>query len=140
MTREEQQIVAAAMRKMEKEPKPDRTLDEVEERWQTYKKRGGTTDGFVYFVQEVGSGRVKIGWSERPDERIREMQTANSHTLHLVGLFSGTSRDETDVHRSLASSRVQGHREWFYTTTEVRMEALRLCTGGVQWKDDEDEF
>ncbi len=39
---------------------------------------------FVYFAREVGSDVVKVGFSQRPYARIKEVQTGNSRPLEMI--------------------------------------------------------
>ena len=43
-------------------------------------------DGFVYFIQEEGTHKIKIGFSEKhPNGRLKDFQTGNSNKLKLLG-------------------------------------------------------
>ena len=42
--------------------------------------------GFVYFIEEEETGRLKIGFSEQhPQGRLKDFQTGNSNKLKLIG-------------------------------------------------------
>ena len=45
------------------------------------------SDGFLYFIQEEGTGRIKIGFSEKhPKGRLKDFQTGNSNKFRPYGL------------------------------------------------------
>ena len=49
------------------------------------------SEGFVYFIQEEETGRIKIGFSEKhPKGRLKDFQTGNSNKLNLLGYIEGT--------------------------------------------------
>lgn len=73
--------------------------------------------GFVYFIQSE-NGHVKIGSSANPDERLRQLQTASSFQLNIVGVIESENYKtvEKNLHKTYKSSRIQG--EWFDITKE----------------------
>ncbi len=84
--------------------------------WTYYRarKRGGnlvphSERVLSYFIQAVVGGPVKIGQSENPWSRVKELQTANSDILHIVHLSSLT---ESALHTRFKNNRKRG--EWFY--------------------------
>jgi len=66
----------------------------------------------LYFIQEKGTGYIKIGRSVDPKRRLRALQTGNGSTLKLVAVFEGQGNLETHLHDTLASWRLKG--EWFH--------------------------
>lgn len=65
--------------------------------------------GFVYFLR--CGDFVKIGFSTKPEARIRYLQTATPFNFELVGRHPGTRHHEKQLHKIFASLR---HRhEWF---------------------------
>ena len=70
----------------------------------------------IYFIRSP-LGRVKIGISCHPSTRLRELQTAHSERLELVGYATGTRYNERRLHHELAAHRLNG--EWFDWTPEV---------------------
>lgn len=65
----------------------------------------------VYFIQPVDGGPVKIGKSEDPRKRLREIQTGHPAKLQIVGLIDGDESLERELHRKFAHLRLEG--EWF---------------------------
>lgn len=74
--------------------------------------------GTIYFVEAVGAGRVKIGWSagQDPSRRICALQTGCPFELRLIATAHGTIRDEKAMHRRFEAQRVSPSVEWFHLT------------------------
>jgi hypothetical protein len=70
----------------------------------------------VYFVCDA-LGRIKIGFSNNVQKRVKALQTANSMPLTLVGTMPGTFATEKALHARFANARIQG--EWFQPTDEL---------------------
>lgn len=71
--------------------------------------------GGLIYVAEC-NGLYKVGYSAKVTERMRSLQTANAHTVTLVGTIEGSLSDEAQWHWLLAKSRVRG--EWFRLTPD----------------------
>lgn len=67
--------------------------------------------GFVYFVQEKGTGRIKIGKAKDPLSRMRTLQTGNQEKLQIIALFPDMGDTEAKMHEKFAKHRLNG--EWF---------------------------
>ncbi len=75
------------------------------------------TEGYVYFI---ACGRyVKAGYSSvHPKRRLVAMRILNPHTCRIIGIISGGTRLERNIHRALSICR---HRnEWFHLTKSTR--------------------
>jgi hypothetical protein len=83
-----------------------------------YKPRKGK--GWVYFIQAVTGGPIKIGWSLRPVDRVRDLQGAHPHELTIVTMFRGSVAMERRLHRKFADFRLLG--EWFEDCPEIQAE------------------
>lgn len=92
----------------------------------------------IYFIEAVGAGLVKIGFTERDAEsRMRELQTASPHRLRLLTTMSGTASDEAELHAALAHLRVSG--EWFRDEGELRLLrwfAARVFGSQQRWRQE----
>jgi len=78
------------------------------------------SDGFVYFIQEEETGRIKIGFSEKhPKGRLKEFQTGNSNKLNLIGFIEGTYQDETNLHNEFSEERIRESNEWFKSSPRL---------------------
>lgn len=65
--------------------------------------------GFVYFI---GCGEhIKIGFSTRPLDRLRALQTSHPNELEILGTQKGTRSLESRLHKRFDDIRVRG--EWF---------------------------
>lgn len=65
----------------------------------------------VYLIGSPGSPLVKIGWTDNPKRRLRNLQTGSPVPLQLLALFEGGSIVEAELHRRFADRR--RHGEWF---------------------------
>ena len=66
---------------------------------------------YVYVVEAVGTGLVKIGVSDNPEKRLHSLQTSNPTDLRLLGYCMGSYAIEQALHLVLDEYRVRG--EWF---------------------------
>jgi hypothetical protein len=65
----------------------------------------------IYLIEALGTGFVKIGYSNNPSKRLSGLQTASPHDLTLFRVLPGEVEDEHDLHQRFSSHRVRG--EWF---------------------------
>lgn len=97
----------------------------------------------VYYIQEgsniIGKGRIKIGASSRPFERLKALQIGNPDPLYLisVGHYGET---EQERHDHYAAYRI-GNSEWFWPGEKL---VAYLVSGGQfpdwrGWDDDWDD-
>ena len=78
------------------------------------------TEGFVYFIKEIETGNIKIGFSEKhPQKRLKGFQTGNSNRLILQGYIEGTYQDELELHREFADERIRKENEWFKSSPRL---------------------
>jgi hypothetical protein len=66
-------------------------------------------NGFIYFLR--CGNFVKIGFSDQPEARQRELETGNPHEIILVGCHPGTIELEQRLHRYFQAHHHRG--EWF---------------------------
>lgn len=78
---------------------------------------------FLYFVQEIEDGPIKIGVSAAPLTRLSSLQVANPRPLRLLSSRPGSGADEAELHKRLARHRIRG--EWFAPVPDV----LAAATG-----------
>lgn len=82
-------------------------------------KTATTTTGQIYFIEAVGTGLVKIGFTNRwVSQRLRELQTTSPHHLQLLHAFEGTAGDERAAHVKFAKLHHRG--EWFRFEAAIR--------------------
>lgn len=74
----------------------------------------------VYFIEAVGAGLVKIGFTDGdPMDRLRQLQTGSAHPLRLRHSTTGTQARERSLHLHFAHLRESG--EWFRLAVEVEV-------------------
>jgi predicted GIY-YIG superfamily endonuclease len=76
-----------------------------------------STPGFVYFVQGVDGGPIKIGFTTDVRRRLITIQAYSPISLRLVALFSGRAEHEGKLHRMFQAERLHG--EWFFPSPEL---------------------
>lgn len=67
--------------------------------------------GYVYFIQGLCGGAIKVGYSVNPEKRLKELQTGYPDTLTILLMIPGDEKIERHLHREFEASRLQG--EWF---------------------------
>lgn len=73
-----------------------------------YKKK---YKGFVYFIQGECGGGIKIGFSKKPEERLKQLQTGYPDTLKILCLVPGNEQTERIFHKQFDAFRLNG--EWY---------------------------
>ncbi len=70
-------------------------------------------DLFVYAIREQDTGHLKLGISKDPEERLRQLQIANSSRLEIVAIRPAPNRfsDEAAIHKLVGQYHIHG--EWF---------------------------
>lgn len=82
--------------------------------------------GFVYFVRMVDRvGPIKIGYSWRPEERLKALVTWSPYELEIAATVFGEPALEAKVHNHFFDCH--SHREWFHPHPRLlaSIEALR---------------
>ncbi len=77
---------------------------------------------YVYVAKEEISGRIKIGISKDPEQRIKALNTGNPEELILVAQFEAKKKgyqSEKDVHSLLKEHKVRS--EWFDKDTDYTL-------------------
>jgi hypothetical protein len=78
---------------------------------------------FVYFVGGE-NGPIKIGVTNRPQHRLRQMQCGSPTELKLLAVTDGGKRAEYLYHLRFRAHRLHG--EWFNRAPEITAEIERL--------------
>ena len=74
--------------------------------------------GVVYFIQSVkGKGYIKIGFSNNPKRRLREIQRYSPIELRIIAMIKGGREKEAELHRRFSKYRRYG--EWFEPSQEI---------------------
>jgi hypothetical protein len=75
-------------------------------------------ESFLYFIEAINTGFIKIGRSNNPERRIIQLSTGSPNQLVLLGTISGGSVLEAELHRRFGYLRERG--EWFKLSEELR--------------------
>jgi len=83
---------------------------------------------YIYFIRELNSHYVKIGYANDPNKRLTELQIGNPHDIaiaHLIQVADAlTARHiESTFHERFAPARVRG--EW-YVLSEADLRDVKL--------------
>jgi hypothetical protein len=84
---------------------------------------------YVYLIQKNTESIYKIGISENPLKRLKQLQTGNSARLHLIKVFpvENARAIEKRLHRLLMFHRCSPSGEWFYLTSEYLRLVNQIC-------------
>lgn len=72
---------------------------------------------FVYLMHDKTNDFLKIGYSENPIRRHKEIVHGSTNEISLLGFFPGSMANEHIVHGIFKKSRVK--REWFRNDTDI---------------------
>lgn len=75
---------------------------------------------------------VKIGYSDDPDKRRSQLQTASPEPLRIICTVSGTRKQEKELHSYFYPLKtILGGSEWFKLSTGLQMYIRRLTDLGT---------
>lgn len=86
------------------------------------------TDGYIYIIR--CHDRVKIGFTNKPVDRMRVLKTACPYPIEKIAVFAGNRRVEQFLH--IAMSALRRHGEWFEYAGDVK--SLVGVMGAVEGK------
>jgi|ERR1035437_479750 hypothetical protein len=72
---------------------------------------------YIYFIQEEGTGAVKIGISDNPLSRLANLQHSNSKKLTLLSILSGDILTEKALQKRFIKTQIRG--EWFEPSPDL---------------------
>lgn len=78
-------------------------------------------NGWVYFIQAVNGGPIKIGTARNVKNRVAGIQGHHWQELRILGQVWGSRYLERALHRRFREYRIA--REWFSDTPEIRAAA-----------------
>jgi hypothetical protein len=78
------------------------------------------SEGRVYFVEAVGLGCIKVGWTGNVERRLSALRCASPVSLTLLASFPGSPADEQAIHRHFAANRLRKSGEWFAADETLR--------------------
>lgn len=70
---------------------------------------------YLYFI--ACGDAVKIGISDNPEARLKELQTGAPARMRIIAKFEQRGQDEATLHNQLAHLHLYG--EWFRHTSEI---------------------
>lgn len=65
----------------------------------------------VYFIKNLSSGHIKIGWSSNPEHRVKELQAGAEGKLVILTTQPGGVSAESSIHRHFKDLHFYG--EWY---------------------------
>tara|TARA_R110000824_G_scaffold111593_6_gene260221 strand:- start:2268 stop:2579 length:312 start_codon:yes stop_codon:yes gene_type:complete len=72
------------------------------------------TQDDLYIMQMAVTGDIKVGRSQDPERRLKQLQTGAPHRLKILLVAPGLGYQERHVHQVLHHCRNRGKRgEWF---------------------------
>jgi hypothetical protein len=71
----------------------------------------------IYFIQAGTDGPVKIGYSEYPEKRLKDLQTSHYSELHLIGVMAGDILLEKQLQKEFEFYRI--NNEWFKFSNKI---------------------
>lgn len=77
---------------------------------------------YVYIIYCKDLGTIKIGYSDDPFARLRQLQVGNSSELSILSIFKGGRDEEIILHKKLVVNKVRG--EWFVIDDSLMQELL----------------
>jgi hypothetical protein len=88
----------------------------------------GVENGIVYFIRDVSSGLIKIGWSaqfkSRAKSLLKQIEILTPHGIYkpeveILLILKGSQNKEFSLHQRFRNSRVQKDREWFFPSNQL---------------------
>lgn len=69
----------------------------------------------LYIIQSKTTGSIKIGRSDDPDRRLKQLQTGSPYTLRIILVMKNEGDRESRLHRHMANHRTRHTHggEWF---------------------------
>lgn len=95
--------------------------------------------GYVYVIKDETDGR-KLGFSQNPDIRVKQLQTGNKETLYIEYRLEvkDMRKAESSLHTLFAAYRLQT-KEWFHLT-ETDLVLLKKIFRVVQTTEREESL
>lgn len=80
---------------------------------------------WIYFIQGLPRGPIKIGSTHDVKRRVADLQTGHPWKLRILGVCRGDIRLELELHERFAASRLHG--EWFSPSRELARTIRKVC-------------
>ena len=88
-------------------------------------QRNSPKIGFVYFIEAISVNRIKIGYSDNPDKRIKQLLTGSALALEMRAVMPGSQATEKELHQRFSHLRIEN--EWFEFNDEIRQYIAANC-------------
>ncbi len=89
----------------------------------------------IYFIQAGENGPIKIGKSDDPERRLKQLQTAHHKELKLLWVEDGAEEKESAYHEDFKDHNIKN--EWFrpdpiidFLCGEVKMYPVKVFWDG----------
>ena len=94
-----------------------------------------TFNFFVYVIAALKDGPVKIGFSNNPYARLKELQTGNPQKLFILGTLGFKDKYPAELvekllHLHLTNNNVRAEGEWFYISAKEAVLTLSCFPQG----------
>jgi len=76
-----------------------------------------SNSGYVYFIQSINGGPIKIGSAYNVHRRLKQLQTGNPDLLILLHATTGGKRFEYFLHKRFG--KYNKRDEWFFENDEI---------------------
>ena len=73
--------------------------------------------GYVYFIVDYKTNQVKIGYSTKPEQRLKQLKTGYPGKLEIAKTVPGNPTDEKKYQRVFCHDKIC--REWFRLSEEI---------------------
>jgi hypothetical protein len=80
--------------------------------------------GWVYYIQDSLTGKVKIGFASNMKSRVVSIQSSCPGELRILASERGTVRDEKAIHEKFKHCRYRG--EWFNSYPDLMLHISML--------------
>lgn len=106
-------------RGLDKEPKRRARQPLTPERKEHLRRVRAMFDENVYFIQDVASGQIKIGYATDPQGRLYRLQVGNPNELRMLAYLPHPEAADLEVHLHSRFSQHRGRGEWFQPAPEL---------------------
>jgi hypothetical protein len=80
--------------------------------------------GFIYAIESGDA--VKIGFSQKPATREKNLRTGNPSCAEMIGFVAATVGQERELHNLISPARIRG--EWFRRDNRLVQQFLTMLT------------
>jgi len=85
----------------------------------------------IYFIEESGTGAIKIGLTGDIKKRKSGIKSSTPHQLRVLGVMMGDIQDEAELHKKFSQYNIQG--EWYRPEPELLAFIKTICQQQHAW-------